>query len=86
MTYLVDCYPAFTQELLVSINVTKNIVAFIFLYVAVEWVETHGWVQVYMIMFMLTGLALILAIPFYQFGLGVRKAFERIILKVVGLV
>ncbi|KAM6504577.1 hypothetical protein FSOLCH5_015319 [Fusarium solani] len=84
MTYLVDCYPLFVQELLVSINVTKNIVAFIFLYVAVDWVEAQGWIQVYMIMFMVCSISILLAIPFYFYGRRVRKGYEGVLKMAVG--
>ncbi|KAJ9136833.1 Aldehyde dehydrogenase [Pleurostoma richardsiae] len=84
MTYLLDCYPAFAREILVAVNVIKNLVAFLFLYVAVDWVNSQGWVQVYMIMFMVVTLAMLLAIPLYYFGDNARTAFEKIIVPVIG--
>lgn len=68
ITYVVESYPKFAAESLVAINVFKNLVAFLFLYTAVDWVASSGWVQVYMILFMLVTLGTLLAIPFYFFG------------------
>ena len=72
ITYVTDCYPQFASDCLVTINACKNLVAFIFLYVAVDWVNDQGWIQVYMIMFMLTILAPLLAIPMYFYGESLR--------------
>lgn len=68
ITYVVECYPRVAAECLVTINVFKNLVAFLFLYTAIDWVSARGWMQVYMIMFMLVSLGMLLAIPFYCFG------------------
>lgn len=65
---MVECYPDFAAESLVAINVFKNLVAFLFLYTAVDWVNSSGWIQVYMIMFMLVTLGMIAVVPFYLFG------------------
>lgn len=67
ITYVVECFPAVAAECLVAINVFKNLVAFLFLYTAVSWTSAQGWVQVYMIMFMLVTLSMLLALPFYVF-------------------
>lgn len=48
------------------INIFKNLVAFTFLYEAVPWVTSQGYLQVYMIMLMLNMLALGLAVPLYM--------------------
>ena len=68
VTYVVECYPRVAAECLVTINVFKNLVAFLFLYTAVNWVSSRGWIEVYMIMFMLVSLGMLLAIPFYLLG------------------
>lgn len=68
ITYVVECFPATASECLVAINVWKNLVAFLFLYVAVDWVASQGWIQVYMIMFMLVTLSMFIALLFYFFG------------------
>lgn len=68
ITYVAECHPKLTAECLVSINVFKNLVAFLFLYTAVDWVASSGWVQVYMIMFMLVSLSMLAAVPLYFFG------------------
>lgn len=86
MTYLLDSYPVFAQEILVAINVTKNLVAFLFLYVAVDWINSQGWIQVYMIMFMVVSLSMLLAIPIYLYGRKAREGYQKVLLKVVGSV
>ncbi|KAF2801514.1 MFS transporter [Mytilinidion resinicola] len=76
VTYVVECYPRVVAECLVAINVFKNLVAFLFLYTAVDWVASSGWIQVYMIMFMLVSLGMLLAVPFYFFGQTWRGEVE----------
>lgn len=78
ITYLVDSYPQVAEECLVIVNAFKNLVSFVFLYVAVDWVASEGWVQVYMIMFMVVTLATLLAIPLYFWGPQLRRASEKI--------
>jgi hypothetical protein len=78
MTYLIDCYPTFAQEILVAVNVVKNIIAFLFAFVAVDWINTRGWIQVYMIMFMVVTLVMVLAVPLYIWGRRARVAFEKL--------
>ncbi|KAJ5991655.1 MFS transporter [Penicillium canescens] len=68
VTYLVDCYPAFASEVLVIVNVAKNAIGLVFLYVAVDWVQSKGWIQVYMIIFMVVSLPIVLTIPSYFWG------------------
>ncbi|KAJ6020201.1 MFS transporter [Penicillium canescens] len=77
VTYLVDCYPAFASEVLVIVNVAKNAIAFVFLYVAVDWVQLKGWIQVYMIIFMVVSLPMVLTIPLYFWGDRARQLFIR---------
>lgn len=84
MTYLLDGYPAFAQEVLVAVNVSKNLVAFLFLYVAVDWIEDQGWIQVYMVMFMVTSLAVVLAIPMYFWGYRARASFGGVLKRALG--
>jgi hypothetical protein len=67
-TYLVDCYAAFAEEILVAINVIKNLIAFLFAFVAVDWINTQRWIQVYMIMFMVVSLVMVLEVPVYFWG------------------
>lgn len=76
ITYVVESCPQFAAESLVVINVFKNFVTFLFLYTAVDWVQSQGWVQVYMIMFLLVSLGSLLAIPFYYMGRN-RKGNQR---------
>ncbi|KAG8630623.1 hypothetical protein KVT40_002242 [Elsinoe batatas] len=78
ITYVVESHSAFASDCLVIINVFKNLVAFIFLYVAVDWVQASGWIQVYMIMFMLVAIAALLAIPLYLYGEKLRGWSERL--------
>lgn len=73
ITYVVESHPETAADQLVIINVFKNIVAFVFTIVAVNWTRSQGWLQVYMIMFMLTTLSSLLAIPLYLFGKRSRR-------------
>lgn len=68
ITYVVESYQNFAAESLVAINVFKNLVAFLFLFTATDWIASQGWVQVYMIMFMLVSLGTLLGIPFFFLG------------------
>ncbi|KAL4807920.1 major facilitator superfamily domain-containing protein [Aspergillus unguis] len=68
ITYIVHLHQKEAAKCLSLINLVKNLVAFTFLYVAVDWAEKEGYVQVYMIMFMLNVLTLIFALPLYFFG------------------
>ncbi|KAH6983965.1 MFS transporter [Ilyonectria destructans] len=77
VTYLVDCYPAFASEVVVIVNIVKNTIAFVFLYTAVDWVQSKGWIQVYMIMFMVVSLSMVLTIPLYFWGNRARQLFIR---------
>ncbi|KAH6852790.1 hypothetical protein AA0119_g11412 [Alternaria tenuissima] len=68
ITYVVECFTRNASEALVAINVFKNLVAFLFLYTAVDWIASSGWIQVYMIMFMLVSMGMMLCVPFYFLG------------------
>ena len=74
ITYLIDCYPAYASDVVVAVNVVKNVITFAFLYTAVDWIATAGWIQVYMIMFMLVTLSTLLAIPLYFYGARLRNS------------
>ncbi|KAJ5246777.1 Major facilitator superfamily domain general substrate transporter [Penicillium chermesinum] len=68
LTYVVHRHQEHAAQSLVLINIFKNILAFLFLYEAVPWVISQGFIQVYMIMFMLNMLTLVLAVPLYFYG------------------
>lgn len=68
ITYIVHLHEREAAKALVLINLVKNLVAFTFLYVAVEWVEREGYVQIFGIMFMLNVLVLVGAVPLYFWG------------------
>jgi hypothetical protein len=72
ITYVVESRPKQASEALVSINVFKNLASFLFLYTAVDWVAARGWLEVYMIIFMLVTLSMLLAVPFYFYGSRLR--------------
>ncbi|KAK3898367.1 major facilitator superfamily domain-containing protein [Staphylotrichum tortipilum] len=72
ITYVVESRPKQASEAIVAINVFKNLVSFLFVYEAVTWVAARGWLEVYMIIFMLVTLSMVLAIPFYFFGSRLR--------------
>lgn len=78
ITYVVECRPKQASEAIVAINIFKNLVAFLFLYTALDWVAAKGWIEVYMTMFMLVALSMLLAIPFYFYGAKLRKASSRL--------
>ena len=67
-TDLVNCYAVFSQEILVGVNVIKNLITFLFAFVAVNWINIQGWIQVYMIMFMVVPLVMVLAVLVYSWG------------------
>lgn len=77
ITYIVESFPASASESVVIINAGKNLVAFIFLFVAVDWVHSQGWIQVYMIMFMVSTISILLSIPLYAFGSKGRQWAHR---------
>ncbi|KAJ5605339.1 hypothetical protein N7510_010493 [Penicillium lagena] len=76
ITYIVHRHQRDAAKSLVLINVFKNLITFIFLYVAVDWANKSGYVQVYMIMFMLNVLVLIFAVPLYFFDAKKRRNVE----------
>ncbi|TKA49867.1 hypothetical protein B0A49_12905 [Cryomyces minteri] len=80
ITYVVERYQDIAAEALVIINAFNNLVAFIFLYVAVDWIQARGWIEVYMILFMLISVVTMAAIPLYIWGerLGARVEATRI--------
>ncbi|KAL4737922.1 major facilitator superfamily domain-containing protein [Aspergillus similis] len=77
ITYIVHLHQKEAAKCLVLVNLVKNLVAFIFLYVAVDWVEKEGYVQVYMIMFMLNVFTLACALPLYSLGKRRTCVFSR---------
>lgn len=77
ITYIVHRHQREGAECLVLINMFKNLVAFLFLYEAVGWVNQNGYIQVYMIMFMLNVLVLIFAVPLYYYDAKKRRNTEE---------
>lgn len=77
ITYVVHRHHRDAAECLVLINIFKNLVAFLFLYEAVGWVNKNGYIQVYMVMFMLNILLLIFAIPLYYYDARKRRNTEE---------
>jgi MFS family permease len=78
ITYLVHRHQREAAECLVLINIFKNLVAFLFLYEAVSWANRNGFIQVYMIMFMLNVLVLIFALPLYYWDAKKRRMSEEV--------
>ncbi|KAL3439839.1 major facilitator superfamily domain-containing protein [Aspergillus insuetus] len=77
ITYIVHLHQREAAQSLVLVNILKNLVAFVFLYVAVDWANKEGFVQVFMIMFMLNVVILVCAIPLYFFrGRGKSRGGE----------
>ena len=78
ITYVVESHPEFSSDCLVFINVFKNLVAFVLAFVAVDWVHAKGWIEVYMILFMLATLSMALAVPLYFYGKTMRRWSARV--------
>ncbi|KAI1840752.1 hypothetical protein JX266_013026 [Neoarthrinium moseri] len=82
ITYVTDCFPHVASESLVAINAFKNLVAFLFLYVAVAWIQSSGWVEVYMVMFTLTSVSSLAAAALY-FGRDPVHAWSNKLLRII---
>lgn len=67
ITYLAHRHQRDAAQCLVLVNVVKNLVAFLFLYEAVEWVQSQGYLQVYLVMFALGVATIAGALPLYLF-------------------
>lgn len=78
VTSTVESHQEFPEEALVVINVCKNLVAFLFAYEAVLWVESQGYLQVYMIMFSLLSLGMLLAGLAYWFRKGISATTAKV--------
>lgn len=75
ITYIVQLHQKDAAKSLVLVNIFKNLLTFAFLYVAADWARKEGYIQVFMIMFMLNALTLLCALPLYIYGR--RKGAER---------
>ncbi|KAH2061412.1 hypothetical protein KXW21_001184 [Aspergillus fumigatus] len=67
ITYLAHWHQKDAAQCLVLVNVVKNLVAFTFLYKAVEWAESQGYLQLYLVMFALGFVTIGAALPLYLF-------------------
>ncbi|KAF7174303.1 hypothetical protein CNMCM5623_006862 [Aspergillus felis] len=67
ITYLAHRHQRDAAQCLVLVNVVKNLVAFLFLYEAVDWVQSQGYLQVYLVMFALGVVTIGAALPLYLF-------------------
>ncbi|EAU38173.1 predicted protein [Aspergillus terreus NIH2624] len=65
ITYLTQRHQQDAAQCLVLVNVVKNLVAFLFLYEAVEWVQSQGYLEVYMVMAALGVVTVGAALPLY---------------------
>ena len=72
ITYVVESRPKQVSEAIVAINVIRNLVSFLFVHTAIDWMAARGWLEAYMVIFMLVTLSMVLAIPFYFFGTKLR--------------
>lgn len=79
VTYVLDSFPAVAADCLVMINACKNLVAFLFLYVAVEWVNDRGWIEVYMVMFVLTTVGIVSSGALYYWRTTIQHVSARIL-------
>lgn len=76
ITYVAEGYQTFATESLVTINIFKILVAFLFLFTATDWIAAQGWVQVYKIMIMLVSTGTLLAIPVLFLWVKVEKRVQ----------
>ncbi|GIJ92141.1 hypothetical protein Asppvi_011117 [Aspergillus pseudoviridinutans] len=67
ITYLAHRHQRDAAQCLVLVNVAKNLVAFLFLYEAVDWVQSQGYLQAYLVMFALGVVTIGAALPLYLF-------------------
>jgi MFS family permease len=67
ITYLAHRHQRDAAQCLVLVNVVKNLVSFLFLYEAVEWVHSQGYLQVYLVMSALGVVTIGAALPLYLF-------------------
>lgn len=74
ITYVIDSHREITGEALVLINATKNLIAFAMILRSSEWITHSGYLQPYMIMFMIVALSMLLAIPMYIWGAKWRSS------------
>ncbi len=74
VTYVIDSFPKQAAQCLVSINVFKNMVAFLFLYQAAAWIQAKGFLQPYVIMMALQLAIFIFAVPLYFYGHRLRHS------------
>lgn len=68
ITYIAHRHQGDAAKCLVLVNVFKNMVAFLFLYFAADWVQSHGYLEVYMVMFALGTVTVASAFPLYFFN------------------
>ena len=68
ITYLAHRHQEDAAQSLVLVNVVKNMVAFLFLYEAVQWVQSQGYLQVYLVMAALGVVTVGAALPLYLFN------------------
>jgi hypothetical protein len=77
ISYVVDSFPEQAAQCLVAINVFKNMVAFIFVYQAVTWIQTQGFLRPYIVLMTLQLTVFIFAVPLYLYGKRLRhSAFQ----------
>jgi MFS family permease len=63
ITYLVHRHQRDAAQCLVMVNVVKNLESFMFLYEAVVWVQSQGYMQLYLVMFALRVVTIGAALP-----------------------
>ncbi|PYI14942.1 putative MFS transporter [Aspergillus violaceofuscus CBS 115571] len=68
LAYLTHWHQREATQCLVLVNVVKNLVAFLFLYEAVVWVQGQGYLEVYLVMFALGVVTVAGALPLYLCG------------------
>jgi hypothetical protein len=74
ITYVVDSFPEHAAQSVVSINVFKNMVAFLFVYQAVTWIQTQGFLRPFIVLMALQLTIFIFAVPLYFYGKRLRHS------------
>jgi hypothetical protein len=74
ITYVVDSFPEQSAQCLVSINVFKNMIGFLFTYQAVTWIQKQGFLRPYIILMALQLSIFVVALPLYWYGKRLRHS------------
>jgi hypothetical protein len=74
ITYVVSSFPRYDSQCLISINLFKNVLAFILLLEAFTWIQVQGFFKVYLTLMGIAVAVALPAIPLYYYGHAARTA------------